>query len=103
MDRNEVLARLSEHARADVTQFVQLSTSEIQAHPQAWLIKKLKRYRTYKGDDVIDERFEIEVHDPQAALLHIGKHLKLFSDSIINIDGENVKLYAGISPDDWDE
>jgi hypothetical protein len=75
MQANEVLMRLSAHATADVTDFIGLSDNELKSHPRAWLLKKYEK--------IIDgekERIKVEVHDPQAALIHIGKHHRIFVD-----------------------
>jgi hypothetical protein len=44
----------------------------------------------------------IKFHDSQNALIHIGKHLKLFSEQIDLNMLSALKAYVGISPDDWD-
>jgi phage terminase small subunit len=75
MGANEVLMRLSAHATADVTEFIGLSEEELKTHPRSWLLKKYK-----KINDGGKERIEVEVHDPQAALIHIGKHHRVFVD-----------------------
>jgi hypothetical protein len=64
-----------------------------------------------KGDDedgtpVTEVDVELELYDAQAALVHIGRHHKLFTDKseLTGKDGAPlvVKGYIGFSPDDWD-
>lgn len=76
MSAAEVLARLSGHARGDLSEFIGLSEDQIKEHPQAWLLKKYKR-REQKDGEIITE---IEIHDPQAAQVHLGRYHKLFVD-----------------------
>ena len=89
MQADEVLARLANHARGDLSAFVtrkgtiDLNSSE--AREKFYLLKKarVKQRREVKGTKkFIVEETEIELHDPQAALVHIGRHLKLFTDKI---------------------
>lgn len=85
MSVHEVLGRLSEHARGDMRDFMGLGTDSLKAHPRAWLIKKYKRKVTTigSGDAAIQlEQIEIELHDPQAALVQLGRYHKLFVDRV---------------------
>jgi hypothetical protein len=84
MDANEVLARLAAMARSDVSVFldksgdIDLTTDQAREH--IYLLKKARTKRgVTKGGEPWTER-EIELHDPQAALVHIGRHLALFTD-----------------------
>lgn len=113
MPADEVLARLALHARGDLSPFltsdgagIDLTTDEAKA--SLCLIKKVKtKSRSYgKDSPVYEVETEIELHDPQAALVHIGRHLKLFTDKteLTGKDGEPLlKGYVGITPDQWDE
>lgn len=82
MSADEVLARLSEHARANVANFLLLSMSEIATHPRAHLLKKVKQTKRTTKDNETYETIEFEVHDPQAALVHLGRYHKLFVDRV---------------------
>jgi len=113
MSSNEVLARLSDHASGTLEHFVvtsgdgerihfDLNSDEAKTHFH--LIKKLKTERRRggkQGEEWETEKVEIELHDPQAALVQIGRHHKLFTDKIENslderdrsaIDSLNSKL-----------
>ena len=82
MTSNEVLARLSDHARATLADFIGLDESEIRDHERAHLLKKYRRTvrKTEAGDEF--ETVEFELHDPQAALIQLGRHHKLFTDRL---------------------
>lgn len=82
MSANEVLYRLTEVAQSDLGVFIGLSQSELKEHPQSRLIKKYKRTVTTGKDDYHQERVEIELHDPLSALVHIGRHYRLFTDRV---------------------
>lgn len=77
MSADEALARLSDQATANVTEFINLDADELKAHPKAHLLKKVKRIVRWHGKEKT-ETIEFEVHDPQNALVHILKeqHLK---------------------------
>ena len=86
MGANEVLARLATMARGDVSVFltidgdIDFTTEQAKAH--SYLLKKarVKRGVTKTGEPWTET--EIELHDPQSALVHIGRHLKLFTDKL---------------------
>ncbi len=82
MCRNEVLARLSDHARGnlgDVLDKDSLSLKKAEDGGKLHLIKKVKiTRRTIDGEKI--EYVELELHDPQAALVQLGRHYKLFTD-----------------------
>lgn len=94
MGADEVLARLADHARGDISHFVvtrkdgefgfDFSSEDAQAH--LYLIKKMKQKRRLihrKDDDPIEEiETEFELHDPQSALVQLGRHHKLFTDKV---------------------
>lgn len=95
MDAEEVLARLTDHARGDHRPFVRISDdgfiyfdfSSPEALEHLHLIKKIKtkRARRVEGggedrEEWEDEWVEVELHDPQRALELLGKANKLFVD-----------------------
>lgn len=97
MSADEVLARLSEQARASHEPFIRVNDNGFIlfdfSHPEAkdhlHLIKKIKTKRTRRvtghGEDAEeweDEWVEVELHDAQAALQLIGKHHALFTEKI---------------------
>ena len=95
MSANEVLHRLTEQARGDIGDFVLSRASDLVEHPQSSLVKKIKvRTKHYNKDDVDEEYFELELHDSQSALVHLGKAYGIFRDvhQHTGKDGDNVKL-----------
>lgn len=96
MSADEVLERLGDQARGDVSDF--LSTQKdgtpffdyggALAQGKTHLIKKMKTKRriyTEKGKEdtpIVETEVEFELYDAQSALVHIGKHHKLFADKL---------------------
>lgn len=86
MSSNEVLRRLSQHARASITDvlnengFFDIETAKLRGTDH--LLKKLKiKRRIEHREDLGDVEFvdyELEIHDPQAALVQLGRHYGLF-------------------------
>lgn len=80
MGADEVLRRLSEHARASLFDVVDangefdLETARQQGKDH--LLKKFKVNYTKEGGLTR----EYEIHDPQSALVHLGRYHKLFTD-----------------------
>lgn len=87
MTANEAIARLANEARGDLadvfTDDGEFDFKTAKARGQTAIIKKLKRKRTSKiapGEDegvVIEEHFEIELYDAQAAKLALLKQWQL--------------------------
>jgi len=92
MCADEVLLRLAQHARGDIRPFVQQVgesirvdiSEETEGEKPLHLLKKIKiKHRmgsTKDGGEFEEFENEIELHDPQAALVHLGRHHKLFTD-----------------------
>lgn len=93
MSADEVLARVSDHARGNHQHFIRINSDGFVefdfSHPDAQnhlhLIKKIKTKRTRRlegrgknAEPWEDEWIEVELHDPQRALELLGKHHKLF-------------------------
>lgn len=87
MPANEVLERLTQHARGTFAPFlsadgtIDLNTEAAKEH--IGLLKKVKvKERTYvRGETPVREvDTEIELQDQQAALVQMGRHHKLFVD-----------------------
>lgn len=113
---NEVLARLSAHARGDIGDIWDektgmLNWSKARTLGKTALIKRMrhKTSRVTRGvggniEEIETFEDEIELHDPQRALQMIGKQLGMFVEKA-EIEHQGlfyVKAYKGISPDDWD-
>lgn len=84
MSADEVLLRLADQARGSVESFLtiedgfwKIDITKAKTASALHLIKKLK-----EGEHGL----EIELYDAQAALVHLGKHLGLFSDRQMNLN-----------------
>lgn len=102
MPRDEVLLRLTEHARADVRDLFEFDESgkmtklKLTRDAPLHLVKSITP--TTKG-------LKVELHDAQAALIQLGKHYKLWTD-VQEVSGSlTVKGYAtkDADPDAWDD
>lgn len=91
MPSEEVLARLTEHARGDIGDLYDESTGQVDwEHARTLgktaLIKKIRHKTTRKtfedGTDIEIFEDEIELHNPQFALQLLGKQHGLFSDKL---------------------
>ena len=96
MSADEVLARLSAHASGDISHFVNirrdggfdfdLTKDDARAH--LFLVKKMKQTRRViprKDAEPTEEvTTEFELHDPQNALVQLGRYHKLFVDRTRN-------------------
>jgi phage terminase small subunit len=105
LSANEVLAGLTEHSKASLKPFlymqgdvavIDLSTEE--AESKLHLLKKVKTKRRSGGkpEDRWEEvETEIELHDPQSALVQLGRYHKLFTDKaeLTGKDGEAIKVH----------
>lgn len=78
MEADEVLARLTEHGRGDMRDFIGSSPAQLRRHPKGFLIKKLKRKLISHKDGSTEEIIELELYDAQGALGLLGKHYRLF-------------------------
>lgn len=92
---NEVLARLAFQARGSMEEFIDESGSidilKAKKAKQLHLLKKFKcrhiEFSDKQGNETITTEIELELHDSQSALVHLGKHLGLFAaDTNININ-----------------
>lgn len=108
MGADEVVTRLTEHARGSLAPFLRVTPD---GHllgftfgddtPLHLLRRATVTKRTIKG--MSEETVTIELHDPQAAIVHLGKHHKLFTDNVALSGQLGVKTYQTVSPDDWDD
>lgn len=86
MRADEVLRRLAEIARADLGEWLtddgEIDIAAMKAAGKTNMLRKVKRTRrsgeTQQGNTWEETTVEVELHDQQAALVHLGKHHKLF-------------------------
>jgi len=104
MSPGEVLARLSDQARADMAKFANVLTpADLAGMENSPLVKKVTAHYKQGKDGKVAGRVIIELHDAQKALELLGKHHGLFTDNL-NVQGSmDVKGYTTVNPDDWDD
>lgn len=92
MDADEVLQRLSKQARASVLDVLNddgdFDIADVRERDVADLVKKLKVIKKPSGET----SYEFEIHDAQAALVHLAKFHKLFDRNETNV---NVQMISG--------
>lgn len=107
MGPDEVLARLADHGRGDMRDFIGKSYTALARHPRGNLIKKVKRTVTThtdkNGDSYTEEKIELELYDAQAALVHIGRHHKLFTDKHEHTGKDGESLIIAVTKMDIEE
>lgn len=103
MTADEVLARLADQARGTIADFMvrnDLDLAAARENGKLHLIKKIKRTTRSDDDDNLYTTLEIELYDAQAALVHIGRHHKLFTDRVIVEDNWRIEAAeAGVDPE----
>ena len=96
MSAGEVLARLSDMARASLDDVInpddEFDLTLARASGKMHLVKKIKRTQHTNDDGFTTRTTEIELHDAQAALVQLGKYHKLFTDKSELGDGKEVVI-----------
>jgi phage terminase small subunit len=90
MPKDEILARLTDQARGDIGDIMDesgnIDIKRARRLGKTGLIKKIKRsvstYTDEQGNGKESFTDEIEFHDPQKALMMLGKFYVLFSDRV---------------------
>lgn len=108
MSADEVLARLTRHARGSMKDFLRVKDDGqpvvdlrgAEKEQQLDLIKKIKIMRRSAGETT-ETSVEFELHDAQAALMALGKHHRLFSDRL-EVDWRIELEALGLSGQDID-
>jgi phage terminase small subunit len=109
MSADEVLARLTGHARGSIAPFMRVSGDgefhgfDLRDDKPLHLIRKATSIKRTFKDDRTEHSVTIELHDAQAALALLGKHHKLFTDQVEHSGSVDIKGYTHVSPDDWDK
>ncbi len=102
MSADEVLLRLGDMARGDIGKFMDISSMSFNVSLEkakelglTHLIKKVKQRTTITqkkdGDEEENHWIELELHDAQMALVHLGRVHKLFTDKI-DIQQNEIKV-----------
>jgi hypothetical protein len=80
MGKHEVLSRLAEHARTDMGDFITIKHGlpffDLEKAEEAAKLRLIKKFKNSENG------IELELYDAQAALVHLGKYHKLFTDRI---------------------
>jgi hypothetical protein len=96
MSANEVLLRLAEQARSEQTKYLIANGSvDLKRLIDAGKAHLVKGTRWDRAGNLI-----VEFHDAQAALVHLGRHYKLFTDQMEHTGSVIVKVVRGVSTDD---
>lgn len=85
LSANEVLARLSDMATSNIADFADIKdASDLKRYRRkTHVIKKFKRKITRdKKTEMEWEELELELYPADAALVNVGRHYKLFTDSV---------------------
>jgi phage terminase small subunit len=88
LSANEVLMRLSDHARGSLGDFLTISDNGTpypdfsQAETKLHLLKSIEFKPTEWGTGI-----KFEMYDAQAAAVHLGKYHKLFTDKVDHTSG----------------
>lgn len=101
MTADEVLVRLAEQSRNEHGRYIRPDGSvDIAGMLTDGKGHLIKGFKESKRGSVI-----VEFYDAQSALVHIGKHHKLFTDNVQHsgeVSVNMVKGYTTVTPDDWD-
>jgi phage terminase small subunit len=84
---DEVITRLSDHARSSMADYVDPTElppvlKKAAESGKLSVVKKIVTTKRYFKGEVIEEKTEFELYDAQAALVHLGKHHKLFTEKM---------------------
>jgi len=86
MSANEVLARLADMGRSDISEFVDVSRpgdlADEKYKGKTHVIKKIKRKITRDQYGREFEEMELEFYDARQTLVDLGRHHKLFTDKV---------------------
>lgn len=105
MSADEVLIRLAEQARADMADFIEFKEGiktpflDLESANNKGLLRLVKKFKYNAAGHP-----EIELHDAQAALVHIGKAHGLFADRVehsgeIGLSVQYVNDWRDTNPD----
>ena len=117
MSADEALKLMSDIARGDVAQLLDISSMggnlDLKTAQERGLTKLIKKFKqrtttrlskTDEGEDTETHDIEIELYDAQAAQRDILKITGRFIERTdITTGGEKIKGFAIVNPDDWDK
>jgi len=98
MEADEVLERLAEQARINIYEFINLDYAiddegnEVARYSLNWEAVKEKGHLIKTITSTSKGHPKIELHDGQTALIHLGKHHRLFVDRVdVTSDGKSIQ------------
>lgn len=108
MRATEVLQRLGAQARADLGEFItdhgEIDLVAMRKRQATGLIKKFKRTVrsgvSPNGAEWSEEYVEVDLHDAQAALVHLGRHHGLFDKGPTGAEDDPVHVKVIEGPKD---
>lgn len=99
MSADEVLTRLTDHARASVASFLRVSGDgefhgfDLSEDQPLHLIRRATSVKRRFKDESTEHSVTIELHDAQSALALLGKHHKLFTDKVEHTGANGQPLF----------
>lgn len=102
MGANEVLARLTDQASASMEDFVNPEKLGVRVVDLKRAADRGKLHLVKKVTET-QHGLSVELHDPQVALIQLGRALGLFVDKTEHSGtlAMSVKGYVDVSPDEW--
>lgn len=85
MNAGEVIARLSDHARGSMSDFLVID-ADGEARIDLAKAKRARRLQLIRRLRLGDDGVEVDLYDAQAALIQLGRHYRLFVDRVQNED-----------------
>lgn len=102
MSANEVLYQLTQQARSDARQLAGLNVEQIKVHPMGVNIKEFEHTVNRIGELIIQETIKVKLYDKQAAVVHLGKYHRLFTERV-EVDWVRELRDAGLDPEAIEE
>lgn len=81
MNPDEVIARLSDHARGSMSDFLSID-ADGNAHVDLAKAERANRLHLLRRVKVGDKNVEVDLYDAQTALIQLGRHYRLFVDRV---------------------
>jgi len=81
MSPGEVIARLSDHARGSMSDFLSIEDDGA-ARVDLQKAERTNRLHLIRRVRLGEKSVEIDLYDAQAALVHLGRHYRLFVDRV---------------------
>lgn len=99
MGADEVLTRLTDHARGSLAPFIRATPGgdlrgfDLSDDKPLHLLHRVSITTRTSKDDTTEEKVTLELYDAQAALALLGKHHKLFTDKVEHTGKDGLPLF----------